>query len=53
MKNAFKYRLRLVTHARQYGIKAAARTFQTTVPSVGPIMRGTVEVLGVGRDLLE
>jgi transposase len=34
MKNAFNYRLRLVTHARQHGIKAAARAFQTTVPTV-------------------
>jgi hypothetical protein len=25
MKSAFNYRLRLVTYARQYGIKAAAR----------------------------
>jgi transposase len=34
MKNAFNYRLRLATHARQHGIKAAARAFQTTVPTV-------------------
>jgi transposase len=34
MKNAFNYRLRLVTHARQHGIKAAARAFHTTVPTV-------------------
>lgn len=34
MKNAFDYRLRLVTHARQHGIKAAARSFRTTVPTV-------------------
>ncbi len=34
MKNPFNYRLRLVTHARQYGIKAAARAFRTTVPTV-------------------
>jgi transposase len=34
MKNAFNYRLRLVTHARQHGIKAAARAFRTTVPTV-------------------
>ena len=39
MKNAFNYRLRLVTHARQHGIKAAARTFQTTVPSVRKWLR--------------
>jgi transposase len=34
MKNAFNYRLRLATHARQHGIKAAARAFQTSVPTV-------------------
>ena len=34
MKNAFDYRLRLVTHARQHGIKAAARAFRTTVATV-------------------
>ena len=34
MKNAFNYRLQLVTYARQHGIKAAAREFQTTVPTV-------------------
>jgi len=34
MKNAFNYRLRLVTHARQHGIKAAARAFRTTVATV-------------------
>ena len=34
MKNAFNYRLRLVLHARQHGIKAAARAFRTTVPTV-------------------
>jgi transposase len=34
MKNAFSYRLRLVMHARQHGIKAAARAFRTTVPTV-------------------
>ena len=34
MKNAFNYRLRLVAHARQHGIKAAARAFRTTVPTV-------------------
>jgi hypothetical protein len=34
MKNAFDCRLRLVTYARQHGIKAAAREFQTTVPTV-------------------
>ena len=39
MKNAFNYRLRLVTHARQHGIKAAARAFQTTVPTVRKWLR--------------
>ena len=34
MKNPFNYRLRLVTHARQHGIRAAARAFRTTVPTV-------------------
>ncbi len=34
MKNAFNYRLGLVTHARQCGIKATARDFRTTVPTV-------------------
>ena len=33
-KNPFSYRLRLVTHARQHGLKAAARAFQTTRPTV-------------------
>jgi len=39
MKNPFDYRLRLVTHARQHGIKAAARAFQTTVPTVRKWLR--------------
>jgi len=34
MKNAFNHRLRLVSYARQHGLKAAARLFQTTVPTV-------------------
>src|SRR3972149_1794307 len=34
MKNAFNHRLRLVTYARQQGIKAAARVFHTTVATV-------------------
>jgi transposase len=34
MPNAFNYRLRLVMHAREHGIKAAARAFRTTVPTV-------------------
>jgi hypothetical protein len=37
--NAFDYRLRLVTQARQHGIKAAARAFQTIVPTVGKWLR--------------
>src|SRR5690348_9370906 len=39
MQNAFNYRLRLVTHARQHGIKAAARAFSTTVPTVRKWLR--------------
>jgi len=34
MQNPFSYRLGLVTHARQHGLKAAARAFQTTRPTV-------------------
>jgi len=34
MKDAFNYRLRLVTFARQRGIKAAAREYRATVPTV-------------------
>jgi transposase len=39
MSNAFNYRLRLATHARQHGIKAAARAFRTTVPTVRKWLR--------------
>ena len=39
MKKAFSYRLRLVTHARQHGIKAAARAFRTTVATVRKWLR--------------
>ena len=39
MKNPFNYRLQLVTHARQQGIKAAARAFGTTVPTVRKWLR--------------
>ena len=39
MPNAFNYRLQLVTHARQHGIKAAARAFHTTVPTVRKWLR--------------
>ena len=39
MPNAFNYRLRLVTHARQHGIKAAARAFRTTLPTVRKWLR--------------
>ena len=38
-KNAFNYRLRLVTHARQHGIKAAARAFRATAPTVRKWLR--------------
>jgi len=34
LPNAFNYRLRLVTPARQHGIKPAARAFRTTVATV-------------------
>ena len=35
MKNAFDYRLQLVTYARQHNsVKAAARAFRTTLPTV-------------------
>jgi len=39
MQNAFNYRLQLVTAARQQGIKAAARAFRTTVPTVRKWLR--------------
>jgi transposase len=39
MPNPFNFRLRLVAHARQHGIKAAARAFQTTVPTVRKWLR--------------
>jgi transposase-like protein len=39
MKNPFDYRLCLVTHACQHGIKSAARTFQTTVRTVRKWLR--------------
>jgi transposase len=39
MKNAFSYRLRLVMQARQQGIKAAARAFRTTVPTLRKWLR--------------
>ena len=39
MPNAFHYRLHLVAYARQHGIKAAAREFQTTVPTVRKWLR--------------
>jgi hypothetical protein len=34
MKSPFNHRLRLVDYVRQHGIKAAARVFRTTVPTV-------------------
>jgi len=46
MKNAFNYRLRLVMHARQHGIKAAARAFRATVPTVRKWLR-RYEALGL------
>jgi len=39
MPNAYNYRLQLVTQARQHGIKAAARAFQTSVPTVRKWLR--------------
>jgi hypothetical protein len=39
MPNAFNYRLRLVAHARQHGIKTAARAFRTTVPTARKRLR--------------
>ena len=39
MKNAFDYRLRLVAYARQYGIRAGARDFHTTVPTASKWLR--------------
>ncbi len=39
MKNPFSYRLRLVMHARHHGIKATAREFRTTVPTVRKWLR--------------
>ena len=39
MKNPFNYRLRLVAHARERGIKDAARFFHATVPTVRKWLR--------------
>lgn len=39
MKDAYNHRLRLVDYARQQGIKAAARVFQTTIPTVRKWLR--------------
>src|SRR3990170_6052924 len=39
MKDAYNHRLRLVDSARQRGIKATARLFQTTVPTVRKWLR--------------
>ena len=39
MSNRYNHRLRLVQYARQQGIKAAARMFQTTVPTVRKWLR--------------
>lgn len=43
MKNPFNYRLSLVSFARQHGIRAAARTFQTTVLTVRKWWRRSTE----------
>jgi transposase len=39
MSDPFNYRLQLVTYARTHGIKAAARDFRTTVPTVRKWLR--------------
>lgn len=39
MKNAYNHRPRLVQYARPEGIRAAARTFQTTPPTVRKWLR--------------
>ena len=39
MKDAYNHRLRLVDYARRNGIKATARLFQTTVPTVRKWLR--------------
>src|ERR1700758_2852116 len=39
MRDAYNHRLRLVESARQRGIKATARLFQTTVPTVRKWLR--------------
>lgn len=39
MRSAYNHRLRLVQYARREGIKAAARAFQTTVPTVRKWLR--------------
>ena len=39
MRDAYNHRLRLVQSARQWGIKATARLFQTTVPTVRKWLR--------------
>jgi len=44
MKNPFNHRLRLVAYARQKGIKAAAREFHTTAPTVRKWVRRQAEL---------
>ncbi len=39
MKNPYSYRVALLDYARAHGIKAAARAFQTTVPTVRKWLR--------------
>ena len=39
MRSAYNHRLRLTQYARQHGIKAAARAFQTTLPTVRKWLR--------------
>jgi len=39
MKSAYNHRLRLVSHARQQGVKPTARLFRTTPPTVRKWLR--------------
>ena len=47
MPNALNFRLRLVTHARQHGMKAAARAFRTTRQLTGAQVLRRSEVQGL------
>ena len=39
MKDAYTHRLRVVDYARRHGIRAAARAFRTTIPTVRQWLR--------------